>query len=131
MTSPPPAEERALIERYFAAMQRGPDGHDALLELFTDDAVYVEPFSGGPAHRGREAIRAYLNASAGGAPPELRIVVERLDVETSRIVATWRCESPLFAVPSRGRDVFDVDGGRIARLETTLLSPPVFHREKS
>ena len=120
-----------MIERYFAAMQRGPDGHDALVDLFTDDAVYVEPFSDGPAHRGREAISAYLAASAGEAPPELRLVVERLDVETSRIVATWRCESPIFAVPSRGRDVFNVVGGRITRLETTLLSPPIFHREKS
>jgi ketosteroid isomerase-like protein len=120
-----------VIERYFAAMQRGPDGHDALVELFTDDAVYVEPFSGGPAHRGREAIRAYLAASAGETPPELKIVVERLDVEMSRIVATWRCESSIFAVPSRGRDVFDVVGGRIARLETTLLSPPVLRRAES
>lgn len=120
-----------MIEQYFAAMQRGPDGHDALVDLFAADAVYVEPFSGGPPHHGRDAIRAYLTASAGEAPPELKLFVERLDVQGGRIVATWRCESPIFAVPSRGRDVFDVVGGRIARLETTLLSPPVLIRKES
>ena len=113
-----------LIEQYFAAMQRGPDGHDALLELFTDDAVYIEPFSSAGPHVGKAAIREYLTASAGQAPPQLSLFVERLDVDADTVEATWRCESPAFERPSRGRDRFTVEHGRIVRLETVLLEAP-------
>ena len=47
---------RETVERYFRAMQRGPEGEDELVALFADDAVYLEPFSDA-AHTGREAIR--------------------------------------------------------------------------
>lgn len=123
MTSPP---ADAVLERYFAAMQRGPEGHDALAELFAPDAEYVEPFSGRSPHRGRAAIRAYLAAAAPDAPPDLRLHVERLDIDGDNVIATWRCESPIFAAPSRGRDSFVVRDGHIRRLETTLIDPPVF-----
>jgi ketosteroid isomerase-like protein len=113
-----------VIEDYFAAMQRGPDGHDALLELFADDAVYVEPFSGLPEHRGRDEIRSFLTAASSSAPPSLRIVVERLDATAGSVEATWRCESPAWARPSRGIDVFTVHDGKIRRLETRLLESP-------
>lgn len=114
---------QSQAERYFAAMQRGPDGHDALLDLFAEGAVYVEPFSGG-AHVGRDAIRTYLAASAGAAPPGLRLTVERLDLSGDTVEATWRCDSPAFARPSRGRDRFTVRNNLIVRLETSLLEPP-------
>lgn len=115
---------REQVEAYFAAMQRGPDGHDALLELFADDAVYIEPFGGTGPHVGRDAIRAYLTAAAGDAPPQLTLTVERLDVDLDTVEATWRCDSPAFARPSRGRDRFVIRAGKIIRLETTLLDPP-------
>ncbi len=55
------AADRTLIERYVALMQVGAGGLDELLGLFTDDAVYVEPFSGQPtAHSGRAEIRAFF-----------------------------------------------------------------------
>jgi len=114
-----------VIERYFAAMQLGPEGHDALAELFAADAEYIEPFSGSSPHRGREAIRTYLTAAAPTAPPDLRLHIERIDIDGNVVTATWRCESPIFAVPSRGRDQFTVRSGHIHRLETTLLDPPV------
>jgi ketosteroid isomerase-like protein len=115
---------REIVQRYFAAMQRGPDGHDALLDLFTDDAVYVEPFSADGPHVGRQAIGAWLTATAGQAPPELTLTVERLDVDGDTVDTTWRCESPIFTRPSRGRDRLTVRDGKIARLETILLEPP-------
>jgi ketosteroid isomerase-like protein len=117
---------REIVQRYFAAMQRGPDGHDALLNLFTDNAVYVEPFSGDGVHVGRQAIGAWLAATAGQAPPQLTLTVERLDVDGDTVDTTWCCESPAFARPSRGRDRFTVRNGKISRLETTLLEPPEF-----
>lgn len=106
-------------------MQLGPEGHDALAELFAPDAEYVEPFSGRSPHRGRDAIRAYLAAAAPDAPPDLRLHIERLDIDGAQVTATWRCESPVFAVPSRGRDSFIVVGGHIQRLDTTIIDLPV------
>lgn len=32
---------RETVERYFRAMQRGPEGEDELVALFADDAVYL------------------------------------------------------------------------------------------
>ena len=128
MTSPP---VEPVIERYFAAMQLGPEGHDALAELFAPEAEYVEPFSGRGPHRGRDAIRAYLAAAAPASPPDLTLHVERLDVDGERVTATWRCESPIFAAPSRGQDTFHVRAGHIYRLETTLLQTPVLHERGS
>jgi ketosteroid isomerase-like protein len=113
-----------LVERYFAAMQRGPDGHDELVELFAVDAEYVEPFTGRGPHRGREEIRAFLARSAPYAPADLRVHVERLDIAAGQVTATWRCESPDFSRPSRGQDSFTIRDGRIQRLETILIEPP-------
>lgn len=116
--------DRSVVERYFAAMQLGVDGHDALSELFAPDAEYVEPFSGTGPHRGRAAIRAYLLAAAPDAPPDFTLHVERLDLDGPQVTATWRCDSPVFASPSRGTDSFVIRDGLIHRLETTLLEPP-------
>jgi GrpB-like predicted nucleotidyltransferase (UPF0157 family)/ketosteroid isomerase-like protein len=109
----------SLVERYFTALQRGPDGEDELLGLFAEDAVFVEPF-GRSVHRGGAAIRAYLREDA---PPELRLVVERLDVAGDQVEAEWTGESPIFARPARGRDRFTIRDGRIARLDSVLLEP--------
>jgi ketosteroid isomerase-like protein len=111
------------LERYFRAMQRGPEGEDELVALFAEDAVYVEPFGGGE-HVGRDAIRAWLRGSWAEQPPAIRITVERLDVAEQTIEASWVCESDAFARPARGRDRFTIRDGRIARLETELREPP-------
>ena len=103
-------------------MQHGPDGVDALVALLADDAVYVEPFSGG-AHKGRDAIRAFLERSQGQLP-DVQITVERIDVEGETVTTEWRCESSAFRKPSRGRDRFTIRDGKIARLETTLVERP-------
>jgi hypothetical protein len=104
-------------------MQRGPEGEDELVALFADDAVYVEPFSGG-RHVGREAIRSWLRASWEHQPPGIRLTVERVEVVEDTVEATWTCESEAFAQPVRGRDRFKIRHGRIARLESELLTPP-------
>lgn len=103
-------------------MQHGPEGVDALVTLLADDAVYVEPFSGG-AHEGRDAIRAFLERSQGQLP-DVKITVERIDVEGEAVTTEWTCESSAFVKPSRGRDTFTIREGKIARLETTLIERP-------
>jgi ketosteroid isomerase-like protein len=110
------------ITRFYRAMQRGPEGVDALVALLAEDAVYIEPFSGG-AHEGRAAIGAFLEQSQGRLP-DVKITVERIDVEDDAVTTIWRCESSAFAKPSRGRDRFTIRDGKITRLETKLLEPP-------
>jgi ketosteroid isomerase-like protein len=119
--------ERTLLERYFRAMQRGPEGEDELVALFTDDAVYVEPFSG-RTHSGREAIREWLRSSWADQPPGIRLTVERVDVIEEVVEARWTCESDAFEAPARGRDRFTVRDGKIARLDSELIEQPTLRR---
>lgn len=116
------------VEKYFNAMQRGSEGEDELLALFADDAVYHEPF-GGQTLNGRDAIGDWIRASRDQAPPDLVINVERIDVVGEVVEATWTCESPIFVTPTRGRDRFTIRGGKIERLESEVLEPPVLRGE--
>jgi ketosteroid isomerase-like protein len=113
------------LTRYFKAMQHGPDGLAELISLFTDDAVYLEPFTpGGGKHVGRETIAEWLAQSQTHAPPELRLTIERVDAHEDEIEVVWECQSPAFSQPSRGNDRFTLRDGKIARLETTVTQPP-------
>jgi ketosteroid isomerase-like protein len=111
------------LERYFRAMQRGPEGEDDLVALFAEDAVYIEPFTGGQ-HDGRDAIRSWLHASWRDQPPGIRLTVNRVDVVEEVVEVSWTCESDAFTRPARGRDRFTIRDGRIARLESRLTERP-------
>lgn len=111
------------VERYFAAMRRGEDGEQELLDLFADHAVWIDAFGGGE-HAGREAIAEWLRSSRADAPPDLDLVVDRVDVDGPTAIAEWTCTSPAFVRPARGRDRFVIRDGRIARLESTMTQPP-------
>jgi len=104
-------------------MQRGPEGEDELVALFADDAVYLEPFSGG-AHVGRHAIRAWLRDSWRDQPPGIRLTVERVEIVEQVVEANWVCDSDAFSRPARGVDRFTVRDGLIVRLESELTEPP-------
>ena len=103
-------------------MQQGPEGVETLVTLFAEDAVYIEPFSGA-THAGREAIRSFL-ARSQGQLPDVRITVDRIDIQGASVTTEWACDSSAFAKPSRGRDRFTVRDGEIARLETVIVEPP-------
>ncbi|MCB9676300.1 MAG: nuclear transport factor 2 family protein [Alphaproteobacteria bacterium] len=112
-------DDHDLVQRYYDAMRAGPDGHEALLALFAEDAVYVEPFSGAErTHRGHAAIRAMLRDSQADAPPDLVLVVHRIEVDAGGVFADWSCSSPVFPAPVHGTDRYVLRDGRIARLET-------------
>jgi SnoaL-like domain len=114
-----------LVRRYVRAMQLGAEGEDELVELFRDDAEYVEWFAGHPTvHRGSDRIREWLHASWAHQPPNVRIAIERVDVVGNEVRAKWTCDSTAFVTPSRGIDTYVVSGGRIARLETMITEPP-------
>jgi hypothetical protein len=114
---------RDEVGRFFAAMQGGASHEDAMMSLFADDAVYVEPFSGEVReHRGARAIRAVMRESLRAPLPEMTLEIDRLDVTAREARAEWTCRSP--ALPGgagSGVNVFTFEGGKIVRLVTTLV----------
>ena len=116
-----------LVEEYFKAMQAGPDGLEAMVALFTDDAEYTEPFSAGgqpTRHVGRPAIRAFFEASYRSAlHHDVRLTLERLDVDGDQLRSEWICVMPAFPGPMRGWDQYTIRAGKIARLEIHLSGP--------
>lgn len=113
---------RSTVDRYFAAMRRGADAEDELLSLFTDDAEYVEPFSGLPEPAvGSGEIRERLRAGWETPLPDLVLTVLTIEVVGQEGRSTWECESSAFPAPVRGSDhyVFS-DAGQIERLEVRV-----------
>jgi ketosteroid isomerase-like protein len=113
---------RTEIDRFFAAMQGGASHEAEMMSLFADDAVYVEPFSGAlRTHRGKAAIRAAMRASLSAPLPDVRIVVDRVDVAGDVARAAWTCFSPALPGGSgSGVNEFHFRGGLVVRLETSL-----------
>jgi ketosteroid isomerase-like protein len=115
-----------VIQRFFAAMQTGASTEHEMMALFSEDAVYVEPFSGAvQAHRGKAAVRRAMQQGWRTPLPEMRIHVNRIQMREDEIIADWTCFSP--ALPNgqgSGRNVFTIRNGVIVRLETTLGPVP-------
>ena len=117
---------RSAVETYVNAMQAGADGEAEMMSVWTDDAVYVEPFSGQGErreHAGKEAIHAFFKQSYEGHMTPLRITLDRLDVDGDRLRSEWTCLMP--GMPEfRGHDVYTIRDGKIARLEIYVDSMP-------
>jgi ketosteroid isomerase-like protein len=115
------SHDRTLVEQYLAAMQAGPGGLEALVGLFDDEAVYVEPFSGQPqVHTGKAEIRAFFENALEQHLNGVRLTLDRLDLDVGRLRSEWTCEIPAFPGPMRGFDLLTLREGRIVRLETTV-----------
>lgn len=95
------------------------------MALFADDAVYTEPFTGrSRTHHGLAAIRQCFLESWRSPPPDLKLRVDRVDLDGERVQALWTCTSPAFDGPVQGRDAYVVRDGKIAQLTVTLLGSP-------
>ena len=117
--------DRKIVENLFKAMQAGPAGEDDMMALFADDAVFTEPFGGEPkTHTGKDAIRASFKAMWEEPAPELKLMLDRVDLDGQDVRAEWTCTSPIFPTPMRGYDVFTIAGGKIAKLEITVTEMP-------
>lgn len=117
--------DRAAVDALFRAMQAGPLGEDALMALFADDAVLVEPFGGQVrTHSGHTAIRASFRETWKDPLPDMDLQVERVDQDGGRVRAEWTCASSAFPAPMRGFDLFDVHEGKIRRLEIVVTDMP-------
>jgi len=123
-------QQRKTVEDLFKAMQAGPEGEEAMLSLFTDDAVFVEPFSGPPqTHTGKAAIRQSFRDQWKNPLPDLKLVLDRVDFDGRQVRAEWTCTSPVFESPMRGYDLFTLDGaGKIKRLEIIVTEAPPMER---
>jgi ketosteroid isomerase-like protein len=125
----PVDDDRKVVEELYKAMQAGPAGEAAIMALFTDDAVLVEPFTGQPrTHSGKAAIRAALAAMWQGRAPDLVLTLDRVDIEGDSVRAEWTCTSSILPGPLRGRDCLTVRSGKIAFLEITITEMPSFGR---
>jgi hypothetical protein len=91
--------------------------------LFAEDATYIEPFSGARrTHKGKDAILATLRQGWQTPLPEMRIEIERVDLEGASLRALWTCHSPgLPGGYGQGENLFSLNNeGQIQRLETRL-----------
>lgn len=119
-------QDRKVIENLYQAMQAGPSGESAMLSLFAEDAIFIEPFSGVPkTHVGLPAIRATFQDMCKEPLPDMRLQLDRVDLDGGRIRAAWTCYSSAFPEPMRGVDHFTIEHGKIHRLEIVLISMPL------
>ncbi len=93
------------------------------MSLFADHAVLIEPFAGKPqTHIGTAAIRQSFQDQWKNPPPDLTLVLDRVDLDGQQVRADWTCTSPVFPVPMQEYDLFTLDSaGRIVRLEIVLI----------
>jgi hypothetical protein len=110
------------IVNFLTAMQAGRPGLATLVAAFTEDAVYVEPFSGTPQrHEGREAVIAAIARGWDYPLPDIHIRVDQVEVTRDAVVLSWTCLSPgLPGGQGSGRNIYRMRGERIAYLETQL-----------
>lgn len=120
------AQERKMVESVFRAMQNGPSGEAAMMALFDDRAVFIEPFSGEPqTHVGIEAIRRSFRDQWQNPLPDFKLTLDRVDLDGPQVRAEWTCTSSAFPMPMRGYDLFALtDDGKIARFEIIVTEAP-------
>ncbi len=108
------------VADFFRAMQAGSAAAEGMERLFSENATYVEPFSGQPiTHNGKSAIMAAMRQGWQNPLPDMTISLDRVDVAGELVTVAWTCRSP--GLPSgegRGVNEFTLRGGKIARLET-------------
>jgi ketosteroid isomerase-like protein len=119
------ARDRATVEHYLASMQAGPGGVEDLVNLFDDEAVYVEPFTGQPqVHTGKAEIHAFFAHALEQDMRDARLTLDRLDMDGEQLRSEWTCHLPNMSAPLRGFDMLTLREGRILRLETTVTESP-------
>ena len=112
----------AEITNFFLAMQVGAVAAERMRGLFTDDAVYEEPFSGvAREHSGPDAILETMKLGWLNPLPEMHIEIDQATAAGHQITVDWTCHSP--ALPGglgRGTNHFTLRAGRIAKLRTVF-----------
>jgi ketosteroid isomerase-like protein len=119
------ASDRAVVESLFRAMQTGSGGEEEMVSLFREDAVFIEPFGGRPVtHTGKAAIRKSFRQQTAHSLPDMKLTLDRVDMDGGIVRAEWTCSSSAFPAPMQGYDLFSIRDGKIARLEIVVTSMP-------
>jgi SnoaL-like domain len=110
------------IERFFRAMQAGATSEAQMMALFSDEAEYVEPFSGQvQTHVGKAAIRQTFVQGWQYPLPDMTLQVDRFDISGDVVRVDWTCHSPgLPGGKGEGTNVFTLSRGMIVRLVTSF-----------
>ncbi|MFQ5490968.1 MAG: nuclear transport factor 2 family protein [Phycisphaerae bacterium] len=117
--------DRQVVESLFRAMQAGSEGEKAMMDLFAEDAVFIEPFSGrAQTHQGKQAIGESFRQMWQNPAPDLKLVLDRVDLDGDDLRAEWTCTSPVFPEPMRGHDLFTIRHVKIVRLEIVVTAMP-------
>jgi hypothetical protein len=112
-----------VVTRFFQAMHSWEDLK--FLELFEEDAEYLEPFSGSVrVHRGKSAIGESFGANWKVKPPNFRIEMGAIEVAGPHVRAEWQCTWDGLGGWMRGVDQFEVREGLIRRLEVRVTEMP-------
>jgi SnoaL-like domain len=110
------------IANFMTAMQAGKAGRATLEAVFTEDAVYIEPFSGTVMrHEGRPDVIAAIAKGWESPLPDVHIRIDHVAARAADILLSWTCFSP--ALPGGqglGTNRYIMREDRIALLETTL-----------
>ena len=115
-------QDRRIVESLFHAMQAGLDGEEEMMGLFAEGATFIEPFSGEVRrHEGKAAIRDAFR-DAADQPPDMKLNIDRVDLDGERVRADWTCTSSVFPEPVRGADLFTIEDGLITHLEVIVTS---------
>ena len=119
------ADQRSVLDRYFAAMRQGRSAEADMMALFADEAIYVEPFSGLPhAAVGKAAILERLKIGWDKPLPDLELDVLTIDIVGAEASSTWECRSSALPTAVQGRDTYRFDAdGLITRLEVSIDLP--------
>lgn len=116
------SEDRRIVERYFAAMRRGAAAEEDMMALFSDDAVYVEPFTGeSDPWVGKESVREALRRGWEQPLPDLELSVERIEIREGGATSAWVCRSSALPAPVQGEDLYTIADGKITRLEVRII----------
>ena len=119
-------QNKQIVKQMYEAMQAGESGKDELIGLFTEDAVFTEPFGGSPqTHTGIDAIRARVNEMVQQPrPPDFQLKIDQVTTENGELVAYWTCTSAMMPGPMKGRDELKVSDGKILSLKIELTAMP-------
>jgi hypothetical protein len=70
----------------------------------------------------KHLIAEFFKDSVNHRPPDMVVTVNRIDAEGDRLRAEWTCTASVFAEPMRGVALYTLRDGKIARLETMLVT---------
>lgn len=116
------SSDRRIVERYFAAMRRGAAAEEDMMALFSDDAVYVEPFTGeSRPWVGKDLVREALRRGWEQPLPDLELTVQRIEIREGGATSAWVCRSPALPAPVAGEDEYTISNGKITRLEVRII----------